>query len=153
MVFGIAGVMLTTLVSTVAVWFSVVALVGEHQAMHDYVTQMVGNATLGVVVGMALLLYATYIGGMPLRTFAFGWSIRDTIYLGAMILLTLGMAAGTMLLFDRIGRHAITVIVPNWGFVALGLIGQPHVSLRIGLRTQTKDRFPPTQYQRDEPEC
>jgi hypothetical protein len=123
-VFGIAGAMLTAFVSTLAVWFGVVALVGEHQAIHNYGTQMIGNATLGVVVGMALLLYATYVGSMPLRTVAFSWNTRDTIYTGAMILLTLGMAAGTMLLFDRMGRHAVTFVAPRWGFVALGLVGQ-----------------------------
>ncbi len=123
-VFGIAGALFTAFVSTLAVWFGVVALVGEQQAMHDYVTQMVGNATLGVVVGMALLLYGTYIGGMPLRTSAFGWNTRDSMYTGAMILLTLGMAAGTMLLLDRMGRHAVTFVAPNWGFLALGLVGQ-----------------------------
>jgi membrane protease YdiL (CAAX protease family) len=123
-IFGIAGAMLTAFLSTLVVWFSVVGLVGQQQATQDYATQMLGNALLGVVVGIAVLLYAQYVGGIPIPSFAFRWNSRDTIYSLAMALVTLAMAAGTMLLFNRTGRHEITLVAPQASFLALGLLGQ-----------------------------
>lgn len=123
-VLNIMGAMLTALGSTVVVWFGAVALVGQQQAMYDYPTQMMGNFVLGIVVSLALLLYAQYSGGMSLRFFVFDWNSRDWLYIGLMAVVTLGLAAGTMLFFHGVGRHPVTLVAPHLGLLALGWLGQ-----------------------------
>jgi uncharacterized protein len=121
---AIAGGMVTALVATLVVWFSVVGLVGERQATTDYATQMLGNVLLGVVVGGAIILYAAVIGGVSPRTLALRWDARDTIFTAAMLVVTIGMAAATMLVLHRMGAHTVTTVGPYWGAIGLGLLGQ-----------------------------
>ncbi len=123
-VLALGGAMLTSFLSTLVVWFSMVHLVGEQQATTNYPTQMLGNALLGIAVSGAVVLYATSVSGVSLRSLSIQWSTHDTVFTGAMLLITIGMAAGAMLLFHRMGVHTLTLARPHWGIVALGLAGQ-----------------------------
>ncbi len=120
----ILGAMITSYVGIGLVVAGVAALGLMKQLNDDYVTRMLGNAALGVVVTTLLLLYAHTVGGVRLHAFSFTWTGRDTLFAIAAAGVTFGVAGTYMLLLDRTGAHPLTWVAPSWAALAIGLIGQ-----------------------------
>jgi hypothetical protein len=76
----------------------------------------------GVVVSGLLLLYAHYLGGVPVRAFSFAWNRRDAMVTLSAMLLTLLMAASYMVLLDGLGVRALTMRPLQWGLILIALL-------------------------------
>jgi membrane protease YdiL (CAAX protease family) len=94
------------------------------QILHGgYGSRMVTNAAAEAIITLMLLPYATVVGGVTRRGFAFAWSRRDLLAIALGVTVTLGLAWAYIFGLDRQGARAVTAVAPVWSLVALGVIG------------------------------
>ncbi len=80
------------------------ALLGIYEQLWaGYVPLMLAATVIGVVTTGVLLLYAHLLGGVPVRAFSFAANRRDVLVAALSAALLLGLAAGFIVLLDRLG--------------------------------------------------
>ncbi|MDQ5851740.1 MAG: CPBP family intramembrane metalloprotease [Chloroflexota bacterium] len=100
------------------------ALLGIYQQLWaGYVPLMLAATVIGAVTTGVLLLYAHVLGGVPVQAFSFAADRRDVVVGGLSAALLLGLAAGYIVLLDRLGLRTVTPVAPSWGVIAIGLLG------------------------------
>ncbi len=100
------------------------ALLGIYEQLWaGYVPLMLAATVIGAVTTGVLLLYAHLFGAVPVRAFSFAADRRDVLVAGLSAALLLGLAAGYILLLDRLGLRTVTPVAPAWGAIGIGLLG------------------------------
>ncbi|MER3482205.1 MAG: hypothetical protein C4332_02635 [Meiothermus sp.] len=120
----ILGAELTFVLGTGVVFGLLLALRLGDAVLHDPLTRMWADLLLAAVLSGSFVLYGQKLGGVPARAFSFAFGPKDAVFALLAGILTLGLAAGYMLLISRSGAHPITAVAPSLGLLLIGFLGE-----------------------------